>query len=148
MKWLENPKCWVFDNGSVAEPDSRGFLRFKQIGFTAGGYAYVYIKRKQYYVHRLVALAYIPNPDNKPQVDHINRDKTDNSSTNLRWSTPHENNINKRSTDIAIEKWGFVPSEDRAQYEKLRHIAYKKTHITQYRKYHREYERRRRKGLH
>ena len=147
MKWLENPECWVFDNGTIAEPDGKGSLRFKQAGFTAGGYAYVYIKRRQYYVHRLVAAAYIPNPYNKSQVDHINRDRSDNTSTNLRWATPHENNINKLSTDIAIEKYGFVPSENRTQYEKLRHKNYKEDHRDQYRAYHREYERNRRKRL-
>ena len=46
-------------------------------------------------VHRLVALAFIENPHNKPCVDHINRLKTDNTITNLRWSTRSENCKNK-----------------------------------------------------
>jgi hypothetical protein len=45
-------------------------------------------------IHRLVAIAFIPNPDGKKEVDHINRIKTDNRVENLRWSTRSENQIN------------------------------------------------------
>lgn len=48
-------------------------------------------KRKDAHVHVLVAQAFIPNPDNKPEVDHINCVRDDNRVENLRWVTRSEN---------------------------------------------------------
>lgn len=53
-------------------------------------------KNRNIVVHRIVAQTWLPNPDNKPCVDHINGDKSDNRVLNLRWATYGENCQNTR----------------------------------------------------
>lgn len=82
--------------------------------------------RKSFLIHRLVAEAFIPNPDNKLTVDHMNRNRADNRMDNLRWATRLEqaDNTDNKKPIVAIkgetilyfesakqaEKYGFTPS--------------------------------------
>lgn len=63
--------------------------------YSRGGYVRVKLnygnRSKKFMMHRLVAMAFIPNPDNKLVVDHINRNRADNRVENLQWVTTQEN---------------------------------------------------------
>ena len=71
-----------------------GYLR---VGLYAGD------KRKWFRVHRLVCEAFCENPDNKPEVNHIDEDKTNNNAVNLEWCTRKEN-INHGSRNERARK--------------------------------------------
>jgi len=64
-------------------------------------------KPKNFLIHRLVADAFIPNPENKPEVNHINSKRFDNSIENLEWATREENN--QHAWDYGNKK--FVKTE-------------------------------------
>lgn len=63
------------------------------------GYYTIVICKRHYYIHRLVAEAFIANPENKPEVDHINGIRNDNRAENLRWVSRKDNMANP----IAVE---------------------------------------------
>ena len=72
-------------------------------------------------IHRLVAEAYIPNPHNKSEVDHINRIKTDNRIENLRWATHIENMQNKsdmKNNTSGTTNVSYKKSHDKWYYQK------------------------------
>lgn len=84
----------IIRKNGVPRPISERILKE---GITTSGYAQVVLyKGTSHYnesIHRMVATAFIPNPENKPQVNHINGIRTDNRLVNLEWCTVSENHL-------------------------------------------------------
>lgn len=75
----------IYDVTDTGEVFSRLSNKVLKAGKTKKGYLIVNLRQKTFNLHRLVAQAFIPNPDNLPQVNHIDGDKTNNNVTNLEW---------------------------------------------------------------
>lgn len=92
----------IFANGFVI--NSKG--KFLKPSVDTRGYLRVWLyklgKRKTCNIHRLVCQAFIPNPDNKKCVDHIDRNKLNNWKSNLRWASDSDNNRNRSKQDSVL----------------------------------------------
>lgn len=87
---------------------------------TKCGYARVQLLKDgiiaRHLVHRLVAKAFIPNPDNKPEINHIDGNKLNNNFKNLEWSTISENRIHAIITGLRNPKLAksYIPENIRS----------------------------------
>lgn len=101
------------------------------------GYVDVVVKTRHYYVHRLMAEAFLgPAPDGC-EIDHIDRDRTNNAVDNLRWITHVENIRHRAICARTREEYGFQPIDDVAEYHRLKYIKNKKAHAEKCREYYR-----------
>lgn len=82
----------IYDDGRCFNKKTQKFLKgsikntgYKMVLLTIDG------KKKDYSLHRLVAENFLPNPENKPYVNHIDGNKTNNCIENLEWITPRDN---------------------------------------------------------
>ena len=88
------------------------------------GYRIIMRDKKNYLVHRLIAETFIPNPEGKPTVDHINRDVEDNRIENLRWATFKEQSNNTATVDNRVD-YGVRKCDDLKGYRREYGKAYR-----------------------
>ena len=87
------------EKGNLLKPFSRNHRNGKYFCVDLCKYG----KRKRMCVHRLVALHFIPNPEYKLEVNHLDRDPFNNRADNLEWCTRVENEMHKRFMEAHLE---------------------------------------------
>ena len=102
-KWYKIPNTDYYINENLIVIDKH--YKTKKIQTNPKGYMYMSIGGKSTYYHRIIALTFIPNPENKPEVNHINGIKSDNRIENLEWNTKSENikhsyNVLKKKSNL------------------------------------------------
>ena len=150
----------VRSDGMIFIPENKSIKAHWTYGtLQPDGYYRIHIRHKMYKVHRLVAETFIPNPDNKPLIDHIDRNPSNNDVSNLRWVT-HQENMNNMKTNrkigerrsdltkteyatVRYKEWKDKP-ENRAKVNKKK-SEWQKQHRAERNEYMREY-RARKKG--
>jgi hypothetical protein len=102
---VRSNKNWRGKKSIIMKPSTRGYDR---------NYQFVKLDNIRHSIHHLVATAFIPNTENKPTVDHIDRNTFDNCVENLRWATYSEQSINQkhsasntRQKHISLHSGGF-----------------------------------------
>jgi hypothetical protein len=105
--YLEKYQVTVREDGQITANNGRIRKHMKcRLGYLWVGVTRPNGKRTTNGVHRLLAEAFIPNPENKPEVNHINGVKGDFSLINLEWATHKENIQHARRTGLFKKKTG------------------------------------------
>jgi len=115
--------------------DSRGIIvtpKFDKKGYQVI-FLYCFGNLVRLYVHRIVASLFIPNPNRHKFVDHIDGNRANNKSSNLRWCSPQQNCYNKtKTTSITSSKYKGVYKKNDGTFQSNITHNYKKIHLGTY----------------
>ena len=147
MEVIDYENYLIYEDGKVYNQKYKRYLKY---GSDGAGYLQVKLYKngisKTLKIHRLVGLHYIPNPDNKRCLDHINRNTKDNTIENLRWVTDLENQQNRgmsKNNKLGIKNISYCKTHNCWKYVKViravSHQKYFKT-IEEAIEYKKEYE--------
>jgi hypothetical protein len=109
VKWVDYTWLYQISNlGRVIVLKNNNILKW----WSSWWYRNVHLSKnwisKKYFIHRLVGLTFIPNPKNKPQINHINWIKSDNRVENLEWCTSKENIIHSWNMGLSKDNLNFI----------------------------------------
>ena len=113
---------WCREDGAICMPPCPKYPKFR---WTYGsrdkcsGYLKVKFRGKSYLVHRLVAGAFLKNPNGYPTVDHYpDRNPLNNRADNLRYASPKMQSDNQQRVDDSIERYGVRYCDNPAEYQR------------------------------
>ena len=105
-------KVWSVRSGRTLAPKLTR-AGYQRVGLSVNG------EREDFSIHRLVAEAFIPNPEGKPTVNHINEVKTDNRVENLEWATTLEQNTHGTRIARAVAHTDWKARTLKMDYEAI-----------------------------
>lgn len=116
---------FITEDGRCYNSNTKKFLKGQ---ISKSGYVNYYLtlpngEKKRCYAHLLVAYAYLKNPKNKSQINHIDGNKLNNSSDNLEWVTPKENQQHALNLELRKFDHVFCFNEDKILVAEYKNIA-------------------------
>jgi hypothetical protein len=123
------PNYLIYEDGRVFSKKNNMFMkiskindncRYNRVGLHKNN------KQTPLSIHRLVAEHYIPNPENKPVIDHIDRNRLNNHKSNLRWVTIQENCLNRGTRKNQKHKWIYKRDKNFVFERKQNYKIYKR----------------------
>ena len=131
MREMKHPTLDVVcrDDGAVFIPEVKRVNYAVQAHWTYGrknfqGYPCIYMNGRRYLVHRLIAEAFLENTEGLPTVDHIDRNRSNNSLSNLRWASWSTQNYNRKHRTSKYD----IPYKRRTREYQRAYYAFTREH--------------------